>query len=121
AILGAAAAVLYLLLPYTALLLTHATQVVASVFVLLAVLGYRRPMVAGLSLGLGTCLGFYPIILVPAWFSFYFRRGHWRFLLTFLGVIIAMVLFVTVTLGLSQAWDKAWGLTEWQAWKFAIR
>jgi hypothetical protein len=121
AIIGAAAAVLYLLLPYTALLLTHATQVVASVFVLLAVLGYRRPTVAGLSLGIGTCLGFYPIILVPAWFSFYFRRGHWRFLVTFLALIIAMVTFVTITQGLSQAWDKAWNLAEWQGWKFALR
>jgi len=121
AIVGAAAAVLYLLLPYTAMLLTHATQVVPSVFIVLAVLCYRRPAVAGFSLGLGTCFSFFPVILIPAWFSFYFRRGHWRFLIVYLAVILGMMLFMTVNLGLGPAWEKAWSLTEWQAWKFTLR
>jgi hypothetical protein len=121
AIVGASAAVLYLLLPYTALLLTDATQVVASVFIILAVLCYRRPMWAGFSLGLGTCIGFFPAILIPAWFGFYFGRGHWRFLFTSLAVVLGMVIFLMINLGLDPAWEKAWGLAEWQAWKFAVR
>ncbi len=121
ALVGAAAAMLYLLLPYTALLLNEPAQVVASMFVILAVLLYRWPMWAGFSLGLGTCLGFFPAILIPAWFGFYFRRGHWRFLFTFLTVVLGLVLFLALTQGLGGAWDKAWSLAEWQAWKFALK
>jgi hypothetical protein len=116
---GAAAAILYLLLPYTAALLLEPAQVVPSVFVLLALVCFRWPIISALSLGLGTCIGFFPIILVPAWLGFYFGRGHKRFIITYLAVILILVLALSLTVGLMQAWNHAWELTEWQAWKFA--
>jgi hypothetical protein len=116
---GAAAAILYLLLPYTAMLLLEPAQVVPSVFVLLALVCFRWPMVSALSLGIGTGIGFFPIILVPAWLGFYFGRGHKRFLFTYLTVILILVIALSLTVGLTGAWNSAWELTEWQAWKFA--
>lgn len=119
--IGVAAALLYLLMPYTAIFMLHTSQVVASMFIVLAITWYRSPVLAGLFLGLGTGFGFFPAILVPVWLGFYFRRGHGRFLLTYLSVILVFVCFLAIFAGLGQAWDTAWMLAEWQAWKFAIK
>jgi len=119
--IGAAAALLYLLMPYTALLLLNTSQVVASLFIVMAVTWYRQPMLAGLFLGLGTGFGIYPAILIPAWMGFYFRRGHWRFLFTFLAVCTCFVVFMIWTEGFAQVWQNVWSLAEWQAWKFAFK
>ncbi|HQR07831.1 MAG TPA: hypothetical protein PLN21_13470 [Gemmatales bacterium] len=117
--IGVASALLYLLMPYTALLLLNTSQVLASMFIMLAITCYRQPMLAGLFLGLGTGFGFYPAILVPLWTSFYFRRGHWRFLITFLTVCTFFVVFMIWKEGLAQVWQNVWSFAEWQAWKFA--
>lgn len=119
--IGVAAALLYLLMPYTAIFMLHLSQVAASMFIVLAITWYRSPVLAGLFLGLGTGFGFFPAILVPAWTGFYFRRGHGRFLMTYLLVILLFVGFLASIAGLGQAWDTAWMLAEWQAWKFAIK
>ena len=50
---------------------------------------YRRPLVAGLLLGVAAAFIFYPLFLLPLWCSFYWRRGLLRFLL---GFALAMLL-----------------------------
>lgn len=119
--IGAAAGLLYLLMPYTAILLLNPSQVLATVFVIMAVFWYRYPMLTGLLLGLGTSVGIFPAILVPLWFGFYYRRGHWRFLTSYLIVIGAMFIVLSAFVGLGAVWNQVWSLAEWQAWKFASR
>jgi len=119
--IGVAAALLYLLMPYTAMLLLNTSQVLASMFIVLAITCYRQPMLAGLFLGLGTGFGFYPAILIPCWMGFYYRRGHWRFLFTFLMVCTVFVVFMIWKEGLDQVWLNVWSFAEWQALKFAFK
>jgi hypothetical protein len=79
--LGVAAATLYLLLPYTAMWTGSGTHALPGALLVWAVVNYRRPMIAGVLMGLlafGTT--YYPVFLLPLWFSFYWRRGMWRFL-----------------------------------------
>ncbi|HMO37211.1 MAG TPA: hypothetical protein PKA06_14325, partial [Gemmatales bacterium] len=61
--LGAAAALLYLLMPYTAMLALNTSQTFASLFIVLAVCWYRYPMLAGVFLAIGTALSFFPACL----------------------------------------------------------
>lgn len=119
--IGAAAALLYLLMPYTAVLLLSTSQVVASLFIVLAVTWYRWPMLAGLFLGLGTGFGFFPAILIPAWMGFYYRRGHLRFLMTFLAVCAGFIIIMVAKEGFAQVWQTIWSQAEWQAWKFTSK
>jgi hypothetical protein len=120
-IIGAAAALLYLLMPYTAILLLNPSHVLASMFIVMAVFWYRRPLVTGLLLGLGTSAGIFPVVLVPLWFGFYYRRGHWRFLTSYLMVIGVLFVVLAMVIGLGEIWTQVWSLAEWQAWKFASR
>lgn len=119
--MGAAAGLLYLLMPYTAMLALNTSQAFASLFIVLAVTWYRYPALAGLFLGIGTVLSFFPACLVPAWIGFYYRRGHGRFLVTYLTVIGIMILFLIMYSGFIESFRAVWFLTEWQAWKFAIK
>jgi hypothetical protein len=45
---------------------------------------YRRPILAGAFLGVAVGTAFYLLVTVPAWVSFYRRRGELRFLVSFL-------------------------------------
>ncbi|MFT3878750.1 MAG: hypothetical protein QM703_03705 [Gemmatales bacterium] len=119
--IGVASALLYLLMPYTAILLLNTSQVLASMFIVAALTCYRMPMLAGVFLGLGTGFGFYPAILVPLWTNFYFRRGHWRFLGAFLSVCVLFVALLIWKEGFAQVWGNVWQFAEWQAWKFAFK
>lgn len=119
--IGVAAALLYLLMPYTAVLLLNTSQVVASLCVVMAITWFRWPMLAGLFLGLGTGFNFFPIILVPAWMGFYYQRGHRRFLAAFLAVLILFGAYLTWDVGLARSWESIWSMAEWQAWTFALK
>ena len=76
---GIATAMLYLLLPYTALLTGRVDHVLPAALLVWAVEAYRRPMVAGTFLGLAIGLIYYPIFLLPLWCAFYWQRGLLRF------------------------------------------
>jgi hypothetical protein len=104
---GMAAATFYLLLPYTAMHVGQVHHVWPSALLVWAVVFYRRPMIAGLLLGLAAGSVYFPALLFPVWFSFYWGRGAWRFAAAF--VISAFIIFVITGLTLD--------LTEWQAWK----
>lgn len=76
---GMAAATLYLLLPYTAYHVSQVHHVWPTALLLWAVFAYRRPTVSGLLLGLAAGSLFFPLVVLPAWVSFYRRRGAGRF------------------------------------------
>jgi len=56
-----------------------------------AVFAYRRPLIAGMLVGLATGVIYYPIFLLPLWIGFYWHRGLLRLLVGFLAML-ALVL-----------------------------
>lgn len=119
--MGAAVSLLYLLMPYTAMMAMNTSQAFASLFIVLAVTWYRFPMLAGLFLGIGTILSFFPASLVPAWAGFYYRRGHGRFLVSYFTVMGVIILILMIYTGFIESLSNVWSLAEWQAWKFALK
>ncbi|NDC62440.1 MAG: hypothetical protein EBZ59_00265 [Planctomycetia bacterium] len=89
--LGIAAAVLYLLLPYTAIMTGRVDHALPGALVLWAVAAYRRPLVSGGLIGLAIGTIYYPVFLLPLWCGFYWERGIRRFCL---GVATALLLLV---------------------------
>lgn len=90
--MGCAAAMLYLLLPYTSMWTGNVTHLLPAALLVWAVFNYRLPMLAGVLLGLAFGTVYYPVFLLPLWISFYWRRGVWR-LLTGLGIaLVALVI-----------------------------
>ncbi|QDS91911.1 hypothetical protein FF011L_06470 [Roseimaritima multifibrata] len=77
---GAGCALLYLLLPYTAQMTGRVDHVLPAAMLVWAVLFYRRPLVAGIFLGLAAGLVYYPLFLLPLWIGFYWQRGRKRFI-----------------------------------------
>jgi len=88
---GIAAAVLYLLLPYTAMMTGRVDHVLPGALVLWALAAYRRPFLAGALVGLAIGTIYYPVFLLPLWCSFYWERGLRRFAL---GVTAALAVLV---------------------------
>jgi len=125
---GVAAALFYLLLPYTFILLPsggtgfsrwdHAWPMALLVW---AVVFYRRPIVAGSLVGLAVGSALFPVFLIPLWFSFYYARGAWRFLLALVGTaglcfgVVALVVWLTGAL--PSGLDASWMLAHWQPWQ----
>jgi hypothetical protein len=93
---GIAAAGLYLLVPYTAQMVGRVDHVLPAALLVWAVAAYRRPMIAGMLLGVAAGTIYYPVFLLPLWLSFYWQRGRLRFIA---GVLVAVVvLFASLTL-----------------------
>jgi hypothetical protein len=77
--MGIGAAALYLMLPYTAELTGSVSHLLLAALLVWAVLCYRRPLTAGMFLGLAMGVAYYPFFLLPLWLSFYWQRGLMRF------------------------------------------
>ncbi len=92
---GIGAATMYLLLPYTAQMTGNVEHALPAAFLVLAILCYRLPLLAGIMLGAGAGLVYYPFFLLPLWISFYWHRGLGRLLL---GVSISLVALVVLLL-----------------------
>ena len=104
---GIAAATLYLLLPYTAEYTPRIDHVVPAAFLVWAIQCYRRPVFAGIFVGLAAGLTWYPLFLLPLWCSFYWRRGLVRFsvaVIIVLGLVIASLAFMPDSLG--TVWEQ---------------
>jgi hypothetical protein len=125
---GMAAATFYLLLPYTFLLLPGSPLGVGRwdhawpmAFVVWAVFTYRRPMLAGAFLGVAAGTQFFPLVTLPVWVSFYFRRGAGRFLLSFFlsaGLSLAVLGGLLWLNGeLPSSLQSPWTRFAWQPWK----
>lgn len=96
--MGVGAATLYLMLPYTSQMTGHVDHVLPSAMLVWAIFCYRRPLLAGMFLGLAIGIIYYPLFLLPLWFSFYWQRGLWRFtagLVCVLAVMVLMLVFVS--------------------------
>lgn len=116
---GMAAAVIYLLLPYTAYHLTNLEQVFPGMMIVLAIACYRLPLVAGTLLGIAAALTFFPIVLLPLWLSFYFRRGMLRFLAPVLFLMGFLAAALWLDPQIKQAFIDTLGKTEWQPWSYS--
>jgi hypothetical protein len=91
---GIGAATLYLMLPYMAHMTGRVDHVLPAALLLWGVLCYRRPLPAGMFIGLATGVAYYPLFLLPLWISFYWKRG----LMRFLSGVISMLVVVAVSL-----------------------
>ena len=95
--LGIAAAVLYLLLPYTAIMTGRVDHVLPGALIVWAVAAYRRPLVSGGLIGLAIGTIYYPVFLLPLWCSFYWARGFRRFVLGIAAAILLLVIGLWLT------------------------
>src|SRR3954470_5390532 len=77
---GIAVAVLYLLLPYTAMWTGSVTHALPGALLVWAIVFYRWPLLAGAMIGLAFGTIYYPLFLLPLWFSFYWQKGLIRFI-----------------------------------------
>ncbi|TWT96559.1 hypothetical protein [Neorhodopirellula pilleata] len=87
---GAGCATLYLLMPYTAQMTGRVDHVVPAALILWAILMYRKPIVAGLFVGAAAGLVYYPLFLLPLWFSFYWQRGVRRFAISVVSILFLL-------------------------------
>lgn len=116
---GVAAATCYLLLPYTALQIGQAHMLWLAVLLVWAVASYRRPLLAGMLLGLGAGTVYLPALLAPLWFSFYWRRGAGRFVVGFFVMAaVSLVVFLLIQGDPTAQIQKVLAQSDWQAWKF---
>jgi len=105
---GISAATMYLLLPYTALWTGSVEHALPSALLVWAIVFYRRPLLAGILLGLASGTIYYPIFLLPLWCSFYWERGVKRFLFGVLVAIGALVLTLYLTTDPEAFLSRLW-------------
>jgi hypothetical protein len=94
--MGIAAATMYLLLPYTALWTGSPQHALPGSLLVWAIVFYRRPLLAGMMIGLASGTVYYPAFLIPLWCSFYWMRGLKRFVagvVLMLGVLVLTLAF----------------------------
>jgi hypothetical protein len=105
--MGIGAAMLYLMLPYTAQMTGQVDHVLPAALLMWAIVFYRKPGVAGTLIGLAMGVVYYPLFLLPLWISFYWQRGVVRFLI---GVVAALAVtalsLAFVSEDLASYWTK---------------
>jgi hypothetical protein len=89
---GLGMAALHLMLPYTDQFGGHVLHILPAALLIWAIAVYRRPVLAGILIGLVAGVTYYPLFLLPLWFSFYWERGAARFLWGLLSSIAALIL-----------------------------
>ncbi len=94
---GIGAATMYLMLPYTALWTGTVSHALPASLLVWAVVLYRRPLLAGMMIGLASGSVYYPAFLLPLWCSFYWFRGLKRFLTGVLLMIAVLVITMSIT------------------------
>jgi hypothetical protein len=118
---GMAAATFYLLVPYTGLYIGQLHHVWPVALIVWAVAYYRQPAVAGVLLGLAAGTAYFPALVFPVWFSFYWRRGAGRF-----GILFALTAALCLAATAVVLWSQgeleatvrsALALSDWQPWK----
>lgn len=103
---GIAMVLLYLLFPVTFLHAFKLDHLIPATLLVWAVYFYRSPCVAGAIFGLAS-VSFFPLLLLPAWISFYRTRGWKSFLAWFLAVtavLWAIVYFVPMLQSFREIW-----------------
>lgn len=92
--MGIGIVTLYLLLPYTAEMSGRVVHILPAAALVWAITCYRKPFWAGIFIGLAMGLAYYPMFLLPLWFSFYWHRGLKDFIFGFF--VIVAVLAITL-------------------------
>ncbi|MEX1040948.1 MAG: glycosyltransferase family 87 protein [Pirellulaceae bacterium] len=95
--MGLGAAMLYLLMPYTALYTGRIDHVLPAAFLIWAIFFYRRPVWAGIFMGLAIGTAYYPLFLLPLWISYYWERGSARFTVGVLAMLAVLALSLIFT------------------------
>jgi hypothetical protein len=117
---GMAAGTFYLLLPYTAFHVEQWHHVWPMALVVWAVVFYRKPALAGALLGLAAGTVYFPLLIVPVWWSFYRGRGAGRFGGTFVlayGLCLAATgLILWYDNELANSIQSLRTLPDWQPW-----
>lgn len=90
--IGLGMATLHLLSPYTAQFAGHVLHILPAAILIWSIAMYRRPVVAGILIGLVAGVTYYPLFLLPLWFSFYWERGAARFAYGLTGAIVGIIL-----------------------------
>jgi hypothetical protein len=118
---GMAAATFYLLLPYTGLNMGQVQHPLPMAILVWAVAAYRWPMLMGALLGLAGAATYFPVLLLPIWFSFYRGRGAGRFLFGFVlmlaGCLGAVALVLSGQGDLEPILRETWAQAAWQPWR----
>ncbi len=88
-LIGLSMAVGFLILPYTRIALIDSGQLVASALIVMAILAYRRPTLAALSIAVASA--WMPPVagLIPLWAGFYRGRGLRRFLAVAVPIVLS--------------------------------
>lgn len=118
---GLAAAVFYLLLPYTGMFIRDVDHVWPMAIVVWALVAYRWPSLSGFLLGLAAGPFYYPALLLPVMISFYWKRGAGRFLFFFFFSVAlvggTVALAYNMRGELQESIRRAFDLAAWQPWK----
>lgn len=106
--LGLGMAACYLISPYARIAVVDTGQLVPAALIVGAVLGYRRPLAAGVAIGMSAAWMPAALGLLPLWAGFYRGRGAWRFLIGALGVL-ALGGGLAMWVGPLSEWARALG------------
>lgn len=117
--LGLSMAALYLLLPCTAYDVSKVNHLLPAALIVWAVAVHRRPMIAGVLLGLACGTVFFPIFLLPIWMAFYWKRGALRFgtALVLTGAVLLGSLILTSADSMSFK-QQTLGSIDWSVLSF---
>lgn len=117
---GVAMGTLYLLLPYTAYHIAQLHHVLPAALTVWAVFAYRQPRLSGWLLGLAAGGAFFPVLLLPVWMHFYWKRGAWQFASRFVlaaAVSLGVTLLVLWTAGVFPGGlGRVLHSADWQPW-----
>jgi hypothetical protein len=118
---GVAAAVLYLLLPYTAYHVKDIHHAFPAALLVAAIACYRWPTIAGLLMGIAAAMVYFPLLLFPVWFGFYRRAGAGRFSAAFACVLLALAVYLFLDRSVHPELYAALSLPDWRAWDLSAR
>lgn len=95
--MGVGAAMFYFLLPYAAVYTGRIDHVLPAALLVWAIFFYRQPLVSGIFIGFAIGTLYYPLFLLPLWFSYYWERGRGRFLIGVLATLLVLTLSLAFT------------------------
>ena len=115
---GVAMALLYLLLPCTAVYAHQLSHVLPAACLIWAIASYRNPVVAGVLLGLASGTLFFAVFLLPVWAVFYGRRGSVKFAVSVMGVAALLTTTLLLISGDASSFtNKLVTTTNWTVYR----
>lgn len=115
---GVAMALLYLLLPCTAVYAHQLSHILPAACLIWAIASYRNPVVAGVLLGLASGTLFFTVFLLPVWAVFYGRRGSVKFAVSVMGVAALLITTLLLISGDASSFtNKLVTTTNWTVYR----